>query len=126
VEKEPRKDWNCSHGKAKNVWQYLANHNETFNTAIMLEFDGEEFELDIFHILRVAVELIDTGQSNSAAGLLEATAQILWEGENPLTYSMTELPEHEIDREVEKFSMTLDERLRKIVEDGQRGNGEDN
>jgi len=125
VERPTRTDWNCEHGQAKNVWQYLANHNETFNTAVMLEFDGEEFELDIFHILRVAVELIDNKQSSSAAGLLEATAQILWEGENPLSYSMTELPD-EIDREVEKFSMTLDERLRKIVEDGQNGNREDN
>jgi len=125
VERPTRTDWNCEHGQAKNVWQYLTNHNETFNTAVMLEFDGEEFELDIFHILRVAVELIDNKQSSSAAGLLEATAQILWEGENPLSYSMTELPD-EIDREVEKFSMTLDERLRKIVEDGQNGNREDN
>lgn len=126
MERPTRNNWNCSHGKAKNVWQYLDNHNEIFNTAIMLEFDGEEFELDIFNYMRLAVELIDQGRANQAAGLLEAIGQILWEGDNPLTYSMTELPDSQIEREVENFSMTLDERLRKILDNGQDGNREGN
>lgn len=126
MERKAKSNWDCSHGKAKNVWQYLANHKEQFNTAIMLQFDGEDFELDVFNILRVAVELIDNNQSNSAARLLEATAEILYEGENPLSYSMTELPEHQINREVEDFGMTLDERLRKILDNEQDGNREDN
>ena len=126
MERPTRTDWNCEHGKAKNVWQHLDNHGEIFNTAIMLEFDGEEVELDVFNYMRLAVELIDSGRASQAAGLLEAIGQILWEGDNPVTYSMTELPDFEIEREVEKFSMTLDERLRKILDNGQDGNREDN
>lgn len=126
MERETRKDWNCSHGQAKNVWQYLDNHGEIFRTAIMLEFDGEEVEVDIFNYMRLAVELIDRGRPNQAAGLLEGIAQILWEGDNPLAYEMAELPDSEIEREVEKFTMTLDERLRKILDNEQDGNREGN
>lgn len=126
MQRPARNNWNCSHGQAKNVWQYLDNHGEIFRTAIMLEFDGEEAEVDIFNYMRLAVEFIDRGRPDQAAALLEAVGQILWEGDNPLTYSMTELPDSEIDREVEKFNMTLDERLRKILDNGQDGNREGN
>lgn len=126
MERPTRTDWNCEHGQAKNVWQYLDNHGDVFRTAIMLEFDGEEAELDIFNYMRLAVELIDNGKAHQAAGLLEAVGQILFEGDNPLSYSMTELPDFEIDREVEDFSMTLDERLRKILDNGQDGSREGN
>lgn len=117
--------WSCEHGKAKNVFQYLENHEEGFQTFINIDFGDVAYEVDIFNSLRASVTFIDEGSPEIAKRLLESLAGLIYEGNIDYTYGESYEPgaDH-VERMITDFKSTLDDNLKRILEDGQR-NGED-
>lgn len=118
--------WSCDHGNATNVFQYLDNHDEGFQTFINLSFgEGVAYEIDVFGTMRACVELIDKGSPELAKRMCESLAALLYEGDIGYVYGEDYEPSEEHkERIVEDFKSTLDDTIRKLLEDGQR-NGED-
>lgn len=113
--------WNCEHGQANNVFQYLENHNEGFQTFINLDFGDVSYEVDIFGTLRAIVTMIDDGTPEVGKKLAESLAGLLYEGDIDYTYGESYEPsESHVDKMVEDFKKTLDDNLKRILE------GEDN
>lgn len=117
--------WSCSHGTANNVFQYLDNHNEGFQTFVNLSFgDDLAYEVDVFGIMRACVELIDKGSPEMAKKMCESLAALLYEGDIDYVYGEEYEPSEEhLERVIEDFKTTLDENLKRIL-DGKR-DGED-
>lgn len=108
-------DWDCSHGKANNVFQYIKNHKEKFSAEIVLRFEDIEYSLNIFGVLQQAVDHMNDERYDLAKSVLSSAAGLIYEGS---TYNIVD--DEDIEVTVAKFKATLDTQLEKILSDEQR------
>lgn len=97
--------WDCEHGKANNVFQYLKNHDEEFYAPIVFNLPDLEYELNLFSFLESVYDKIQEGKPELAVRLIEALATLMYESAVELDDSAKELHE-----EVEEFLRTYNDK----------------
>lgn len=97
--------WDCEHGKANNVFQYLKNHDESFYAPIVFNLPDIDYELNLFSFLESVYDKLNDGQVDLAKRLVESVATLMYEGAVELEDSAKELHE-----EVEEFLRTYNDK----------------